>query len=103
MATATVLPKKGANVSYLKPIILGLACFALGVGVTRYYDIHRLTARTVATAKATVNTTPAENKNVVDFETLNYEQEPLWAYGFDKTRAPGEKARPQNPPSRNLR
>jgi cytochrome c553 len=91
--------------SYLKPIILGIASFALGVGVTRYYDIHRLTAPQTKTARAPAEsaTPAAENKNVVDYETLDYAQEPLWAYGFDATRAPGEKARPQNPPNRNLR
>jgi cytochrome c553 len=90
--------------SYLKPIILGVACFALGVGVTRYYDIHRITTpKTVATAKPADNANQPDNRHVVDFETLNYEQEPLWAYGFDTQRLPGEKARPQNPPNRNLR
>jgi cytochrome c553 len=34
---------------------------------------------------------------------INFAEEPLWAYGFDKTPAPGEKARPQNPPNRDLR
>jgi cytochrome c553 len=29
--------------------------------------------------------------------------EPLWAYGFDAPAKPGEKAAPQNPPSRALR
>ncbi|MSU24702.1 MAG: c-type cytochrome [Opitutus sp.] len=31
------------------------------------------------------------------------EPEPLWAYGFSTPPAPGDKATPQSPPSRNLR
>jgi cytochrome c553 len=70
----------------------------LGVAITRYYDIHRLaTPQAVQTVKA-----PEADKDRVE-TVINFGHEPLWAYGFDTPPAPGEKARPQNPPSRNLR
>jgi len=84
--------------SYLTPIVLGIGCFALGVAVTRYYDTHRLTTpQAVQTARV------AEDKSRVDVAPIHFENEPLWAYGFDTLPAPGETARPQNPPNRNLR
>jgi len=91
--------------TYVKPIVLGIACFVLGIVVTRYYDSRRITPPHVEPGKpATQNAAVvAENKNAVDYEALDYTHEPLWAYGFDAPRAPGEKALPQNPPNRNLR
>ena len=85
---------------YVKPVVLGIACFALGVAVTRYYDIRRLATPQVAqTVKPPADTeTPPGNVAAIRFD-----QEPLWAYGFETPPAPGEKARPQNPPNRNLR
>src|SRR5262249_32831256 len=90
---------------YLRGILLGIASFVLGVAVTRYYDTHRITPQRVEPAKPAAKsaTAAAENKTVVDYETLDYAHQPLWAYGFDTSRAPGEKAVPQNPPNRNLR
>jgi len=81
---------------FLKPIAVGIISFVLGVAVTRYYDIHR-SAQTVQTAK------PAEAKKKVEEAKVDLENEPLWAFGFDTPAMPGEKASPQNPPSRNLR
>jgi cytochrome c553 len=84
--------------SYAGSIILGIAGFALGAAATRYYDVHRLTTPTVETAKAL-----ADNKNAANIPVIDFGQEPLWAYGFDKPPAPGDKAQPQAPPNRNLR
>jgi cytochrome c553 len=39
----------------------------------------------------------------LSFASIKFPEEPLWAYGFDKTREKGEIAKPQNPPNRNLR
>lgn len=75
----------------VKPVALGIVCFVLGAMAQRYYDTHRAAAP------------PADDKGAVEAITINFETEPLWAYGFDKPPAPGEKARPQNPPNRNLR
>jgi cytochrome c553 len=81
----------------VKNVVLAIACFALGAAVTRYYDVHRLSPPPPEPAKVT------EAKPADDFESINFAEEPLWAYGFDKVRAPGEKARPQTPPNRDLR
>jgi len=78
---------------FAKPAALGIACFLLGAVVTRYYDTHRRTQPT-ETAKAPEAAQRAE---------IDFQNEPLWAYGFDRPPLPGEKALPQNPPSRNLR
>jgi cytochrome c553 len=83
---------------YVRPLVLCIVCFALGVTVTRYYDIHRLTTpQVVQTVKP-----PEAAKSTVEV-AIDFEHEPLWAYGFEKPPAPGEKALPQNPPDRNLR
>jgi cytochrome c553 len=86
---------------YIRPIVLGIVCFALGSAAQRYYDIHRRITP-VQTAKS-----PAEGgtsaESGVEVAAIQFGREPLWAYGFDKPRAPGEKASPQNPPTRNLR
>jgi cytochrome c553 len=91
---------------YVRPVVLGIVCFALGAAVTRYYDIHRLTTpQPVLNAKspAETGTGVAGDKGGVDVAAINFDHQPLWAYGFDTPPAPGEKARPQNPPSRDLR
>jgi len=83
---------------YFSGVILGIACFALGAAVTRYYDTHRLiTPQSVAE-----NGTPS-GEGVADVTAIDFANQPLWAYGFDRPPAPGEKASPQNPPTRNLR
>jgi cytochrome c553 len=84
----------------IRPIVVGIACFALGAAATRYYDVHKLTApQTVQNAK------PAEqpNKPETPVIAIDFGQEPLWAYGFERPPLPDEKARPQAPPNRNLR
>jgi cytochrome c553 len=85
----------------LRSILVGIVCFAVGVAATRYYDAHRLglAQQTAQTAK------PAEepNKAEVPAVVVNFETEPLWAYGFDTIRMPGETAKPQAAPNRNLR
>jgi cytochrome c553 len=77
--------------SYIRSIVVGLACFAVGVALTRYYDVRRLTPPAPGPA-------PAQTAAVI-----NFDEEPLWAYGFEKPPMPGEKANPQAPPNRNLR
>ncbi len=71
-----------------------VASFLLGVAVTRYYDTHRGAPQPVQIANApeALKTAP-----------IDFQNEPLWAYGFERPPLPGEKASPQNPPSRKLR
>ncbi len=93
-------------------IVLGVACFALGAAVQRYYDSHRPAPPQAAqTAKAApaAETRGAENVEDVDHRggvnvaAIKFDHEPLWAYGFDTPPTPGDKALPQAPPNRNLR
>jgi cytochrome c553 len=81
----------------VRSLALGIFCFALGAGATRYYDTRHTETPSIETAK-----TPAD-KAVPEVPPVDLAHEPLWAYGFDKPAAPGDKAQPQNPPTRNLR
>jgi cytochrome c553 len=83
---------------FVTSAVLGIACFGLGAAVQRYYDARRIPAPQQA---QTAPTTPVADKPVA--VAINFDTEPLWAYGFDKLPAPGEQARPQAPPNRNLR
>jgi cytochrome c553 len=88
-------------------VILALACFALGAVAQRIYDVRRPQGRqqAIQAVRPPPETNPpaGEDKGGVDFEAIRFDHEPLWAYGFDQPPAPGEKALPQAPPSRNLR
>src|SRR5262245_52192046 len=91
---------------YVKPFVLGILSFALGAAVTRYYDTHRLAAPQAvqnATLATENGTRSAGDNGEADVSKIDFDNQPLWAYGFDKPPMPGEKARPQNPPNRNLR
>jgi cytochrome c553 len=82
---------------FVSVTILSIACFVLGAAVQKYIDIHRA----VLTPPPAVETVKAPPE--VPASPINFDTEPLWAYGFDTLPAPGEKARPQAPPNRNLR
>ena len=88
-------------------VALALACFALGAVAQRFYDARRLQGRQQAIQAVRpppeTNAPAGEGGGGVNVEAIRFDHEPLWAYGFDKPRAPGEKALPQAPPSRNLR
>jgi cytochrome c553 len=90
--------KKG----YFGVVVLGVVCFVMGAAFQRFYD-----ARRAATAEAarTMNPPPELGKNTgaVSLPPVQFDHEPLWAYGFDTRPAPGEKAQPQAPPNRKLR
>jgi cytochrome c553 len=75
---------------------VGIVCFALGVALTRFYDTRLASPPAGPSATAT-------DVRLTGDAAINFAQEPLWAYGFDKPPAPGETAQPQTPPSRNLR
>ena len=85
---------------FFKSAFLGIVCFALGVAATLYYDTHRAVADN---AKPTATIQPAAPDPELAFASVKFTDEPIWAYGFDKTREVGEIAKPQNPPNRNLR
>jgi cytochrome c553 len=81
---------------YLRSLIVGIACFALGAAAQRYYD-SRLAPASGSTTLFT------ENHVAGPTGPIHFEVEPLWAYGFERPPEPGEKASPQNPPTRDLR
>ncbi len=88
-----------------RAIILSLACFATGAAVQKVYDIYRPPAGPARQALEPPASANAENKEraSVDAVPVDLTGEPLWAYGFDTPAKPGEKAKPQSPPNRNLR
>ena len=80
----------------ISAVVLGVVCFALGAAVQRFYDSRRpAPSPAIQTIKA-----PTQTGSVA---AIRFDHEPLWAYGFDTRPAPGEKALPQTPPTRNLR
>jgi len=85
---------------YVSGFVLGIVCFVLGAAVQRYYDSRRLTT---SPAVRTAESRPESGTRAADVGAINFQDQPLWAYGFDRPPAPGEKAAPQNPPTRNLR
>ena len=83
-------------------LIFGLTCFILGLVVMSNVDRARgLKPSGPATQVAQpggVDLTAPQAPVVVDFAN-----QPLWAYGFERRPEPGEKAQPQAPPNRRLR
>jgi cytochrome c553 len=75
-------------------------CFGLGIVSQRVYDArHRAAVPASPTAAAPVEGTAS----TVDYASIDFASEPLWAYGFLEPPRPGDKAQPQAPPNRNLR
>jgi cytochrome c553 len=93
------LPEKTRRIlmRLLKPAGLVLVSFLMGVAVTRYYDTHRAAPQPSATAKA------PEQPATTQVVQIDFQNEPLWAYGFEEPAKPGDTAPAQNPPTRNLR
>jgi cytochrome c553 len=77
-------------------VLVGIVCFALGVGFQRYFDSRRTPAQPAADTAAAP--TPEPPKPAIQFDA-----EPLWAYGFETVAKAGDTAPPQAPPSRALR
>jgi cytochrome c553 len=77
----------------VRAVVFGLACFAAGAVLQRLYDVAPRPSRAAAPGI----------QSVQPHTPLDLSGEPLWAYGFDNPAKPGDKARPQAPPSRNLR
>ena len=91
---------------YIGAAVMGVACFALGAAVQRYYDTHRTAppqAARATTPSSETETRTLEDKGGVNIAADRFDHEPLWAYGFDAPPKPGDKALPQAPPNRNLR
>ena len=81
--------------SSLRLLVVGLICFALGAVAQRYYDTRQSAGGSLPVL--------SDNQAPGPSAPIHFEQEPLWAYGFERPPQPGEKASPQNPPTRDLR
>ena len=85
-----------------RDLIFGLTCFILGMVLMSNLD--RIRGRTPSGAgpgaaqSVSVDLMAPQAPVVVDFTN-----QPLWAYGFERRPEPGEKAQPQAPPDRRLR
>jgi cytochrome c553 len=85
-----------------------MAGFAVGAAAMRYYDTRRFEAhQTPPVAAATPATPPAApalaSAEIPRRANVNFEKEPLWAYGFTEAAKPGDKAQPQAPPTNKPR
>ncbi|MEQ1897162.1 MAG: c-type cytochrome [Vicinamibacterales bacterium] len=83
-------------------LIFGLTCFILGMVVMSNVDRAR-------GLKPSGTVTQVAQPGGVDLiapqgpVTVDFTNQPLWAYGFERRPEPGEKAQPQAAPNRRLR
>jgi cytochrome c553 len=89
----------------VRAAVLAITCFVLGAAAQRFYDARRPVTPQPPQAVNPPGTDVriAEEKGGVKPPAIQFDREPLWAYGFDTPPKPGDKAAPQAPPSRNLR
>ena len=73
--------------------------FGLGAAVTRYYDTHQPAPKVAQAAKPAEPAKPAEAPAPARVANINFDREPLWAYGFTDAPKPGDTAQPQAPPT----
>ena len=78
---------------HLGTALVGIICFVLGVAFQRLYDARR--------APAPIESSAARPEPAIP--SIQYDREPLWAYGFETVAKADDKAPPQNAPTRNLR
>jgi cytochrome c553 len=81
---------------YLGTALVGVVCFVLGVAFQRYYDSRRAPSQQPADTPTTSTAEPAKR-------AIQFEREPLWAYGFETAAKATDTAVPQAAPTRNLR
>jgi cytochrome c553 len=81
---------------FLGTTIVGIVCFVLGIAFQRYSDARRAPAP--APVEHTSTAPPEPVKPAIQFD-----REPLWAYGFETVAKADDKAPPQAAPTRNLR
>ncbi len=81
---------------FVSTALVGVTCFALGVAFQRYDDSRRAPARPLPSEISTTKPEPPQ-------PAIQFDREPLWAYGFDTLAKADDKAPVQAPPTRNLR
>ena len=64
---------------------------------------HLRPAPVAVAVTGTPGAVPADGSIPPPPATVDFTGQPLWAYGFERRPEPGEKAQPQQPPSRRLR
>src|SRR5215468_4896902 len=87
------------RLGYVLVLFVGVVA---GHVITRYYDD---TYRRPQTAKVPKPAEPARSAEGLapTRANVNFEREPLWAYGFLDPPKPGDKAQPQAPPTNKPR
>ena len=70
---------------FLSTALVGVVCFALGVAFQRYSDSRR------APARRPQSRSPPQPKPEPK-PPIQFDREPLWAYGFDTVAKDGDKA-----------
>src|SRR3954462_12633151 len=89
----------------MRMVVVGIACFATGAAIQRAYDVWSRSSTMISRERPTAlpDAAAGATPGGVAAQPPDLANEPLWAYGFDKPAQPGERARPQAPPSRKLR
>ena len=82
---------------------VAIASFALGAVVQRWYDGRRPPSVAEAIQPLPPPEAPSAGSRAVSTVPVQFDREPLWAYGFETLAKPGDTAAPQAPPTRNLR
>jgi cytochrome c553 len=85
----------------MKRVVVVLALlvgFVLGHAVTRYHYTHLPAPETAQAPRSAQPAKPAVAPEPAR-ANVNFEREPLWAYGFVDPPKPGDKAQPQAPPT----
>jgi cytochrome c553 len=87
-----------APVKRVVVVLALLVGFVLGHAVTRYHYTHLPEPQTAEAPKPPDAARPAAAPQPAR-ANVNFEREPLWAYGFVDPPKPGDKAQPQAPPT----
>src|SRR5215475_135734 len=76
----------------------------LGHVATRYYDdTYRRAPQMAQAPKSAAPAAPVATAPEPVRASVNFEREPLWAYGFVDPPKPGDKTQPQAPPTNKPR
>ena len=85
---------------YLSSAVVAIVFFGLGIAFQRYSDYRRAGTPQPGAPPVTGNAAPEHKAASL---AIQFEREPLWAYGFETRATPSDKAVPQAAPSRALR
>ena len=81
----------------VKTAVVGIVCFVLGALGQRIYDTRTVPPSPTAVEREAAQPPPPTQPQI------QYDREPLWAYGFESPAKAGDTAPPQAPPTRDLR